>query len=186
MLALVTAVAGAMAVACSSAGAQGGTIEALPGPVPEDAEFREAPDDAPSAPEFELELLDGEMVKMSELWEERPVVLVFFEAWCEPCGELQPGLNDVVDDYRDVVTFIGVAGYSEPDELREYVDEHDVGYPVGTDPDGSRWLKYGVSEPPLLALVSQGGALLRGWPGGITESDLRAYIDEYAVAHPHP
>jgi hypothetical protein len=61
------------------------------------------------------------------------------------------------------------------------VRENDVAYPVGTDPSGEIWLQYGVDEPPLVVLVSRGGRLLRGWPGGISGNDLREQIEELVV-----
>jgi hypothetical protein len=42
-------------------------------------------------------------------------------------------------------------------------------------------LQYGVDEPPLVVLVSRGGRLLRGWPGGISGNDLREQIEELVV-----
>ncbi|MGH9251262.1 MAG: hypothetical protein ACRD0W_17320, partial [Acidimicrobiales bacterium] len=54
-------------------------------------------------------------------------------------------------------------------------------YPVGTDPSGEIWLQYGVDEPPLVTLISQGGSLLRGWPGGIGGDTLREQIEELVL-----
>lgn len=181
-----SAVVGALLVAltlagCSSGGAARDTADVLPGPVPEGAVFREPPDDAPAAPSFDLELIDGETFDPAGYWSQRPMVLVFFEPWCEPCRQLQPELNQVADEYRDRVVFVGIAGRAGVDDVRAYVSDLDVTYPVGTDEDDTRWLKYAVSEPPLVALISKGGNLLRGWPGGISGPDLREQIDRLAV-----
>lgn len=169
----------ALLVGCSSDDPEEST--GLPGPVPEGVAFREPPKNAPPAPSFELPLLDGEVVDSDEQWADRPVVLVFFESWCELCREQQPGINDLVEEYRDVVLFLGIAGLSDSADLREYVDENDVAYPIGTDRSGEVWLRYAASEPPLVALVSKGGRLLRGWPGGLSADSLRGQIDELAV-----
>jgi thiol-disulfide isomerase/thioredoxin len=177
----LSAMAATLLVGCSSdddAEPQSG----LPGPVPEGVTFREPPRAAPPAPAFELRLLDGDQVESAELWAERPVVLVFFESWCVLCREQQPEINELVEDYRDIVLFLGIAGLSEEGELREYVDANDVAYPVGIDRSGEVWLQYAASEPPLVALVSKGGRLLRGWPGGLPAESLRDHIDELAVA----
>ncbi|NED94403.1 TlpA family protein disulfide reductase [Phytoactinopolyspora alkaliphila] len=143
--------------------------------------FRDPPDDAPRAPSFELELLDGTPLDAGEQWSQRPMVLVFFETWCEPCRDAQAGLNDLARDYQDVVLFVGIAGRSEPENVRQYVSEYDVAYPVGIDQDDSRWLKYAVAEPPLVALVSKDGRLVRGWPGGIGTAELREHIDRLVL-----
>lgn len=164
--------------ACSSPAPVGGT---LPGPVPTGVSFPDPPESAPEAPEFDLELLDGRVVDATEHWDDRPVVLVFFEPWCTLCREQQSGINELADEYRDIVLFLGIAGQAEPDEIEDYVAETGITYPVGTDPDGTRWLKYAVAEPPLVALISKDGRLLRGWPGGVAGDDLRGHIEELAV-----
>lgn len=154
----------------------------LPGPVPEGVTFRTPPERAPAAPEFELRLLDDQVVAAEELWAERPMVLIFFESWCELCRQQQPGINDLVEEYRDIVLFVGVADQSAAADLREYVEANDVAYPVGIDQSGQAWLNYAADEPPLVALVSKGGQLLSGWPGGLSADRLRGQIQELAVA----
>ena len=164
--------------ACSGAPAATGQ---LPRPVPDDVVFIDPPASAPPAPAFELELLDGSTLDLSEEWDERPVVLVFFESWCTLCRDQQESINDVVADYRDIVLFVGVANLSEPEDVEQYVSDNDITYPVGIDSTGRTWLNYAVTEPPLVALVSKGGQLLRGWPEGLAGEELREQIDQLAV-----
>ncbi|HET6727974.1 MAG TPA: TlpA disulfide reductase family protein [Jiangellaceae bacterium] len=176
----------AAALAGCSTSADGGSdaLASTPGPVPEGVEFRTPPAGTPAAPAFELPLLDGDVMDTAEQSAQRPIVLTFFESSCEPCREQQQEINDVAAEFGDAVLFLGIAGSSEPDDVREYVSENDVAYPVGTDPGGKIWFQYGVDEPPLVVLVSRGGSLVRGWPGGIGGNDLREQIEELAVV-PH-
>jgi thiol-disulfide isomerase/thioredoxin len=181
---LVAALLAATLVAsCSSdADTSPDASEALPGPVPEGVAFRPPPERAPAAPEFELRLLDDEVLVAEEQWSERPMVLVFFESWCELCQQQQPGINELVEEYRDIVLFVGVAELSEEEELHEYVEDNEIAYPVGIDRSGEVWLRYAAEEPPLVALVSKGGHVLSGWPGGLSADELRSQIEELAVA----
>ena len=174
--------AAALLTGCSSSADSGESSAMLPGPVPDGVSFRAPPDSAPAAPAFDLRLLDGEQVTVANQWAERPVVLIFFESWCELCREEQAAINDLVEDYQDVVLFLGIASLSGEDDLREYIEENDVAYPVGIDGSGEIWLRYAAEEPPLIALVSKGGQLLRGWPGGLDAEQLRSQIEELAVA----
>jgi peroxiredoxin len=174
-------------VALAAAVVLGGCTDApdppgqLPGPVPAGVTFHEAPASAPPAPVFSLELLDGEVLDLSEQWEQRPVVLVFFESWCTRCQEQQAGINEVAAQYRDVVLFVGVASQSEPADVGQYVSDTGLSYPVGIDASGRAALRYAVAEPPLVALISKAGRLLRGWPEGISGAELREHIDQLAV-----
>jgi thiol-disulfide isomerase/thioredoxin len=175
--------AATLVASCSSdADSPPDASETLPGPVPEGVAFRTPPERAPAAPEFQLSLLDDEVLVAEQQWSERPMVLVFFESWCELCRQQQPGINELVEEYRDIVLFVGVAGMSREDELRDYVEDNEVAYPVGIDRSGEVWLRYAADEPPLVALVSKGGHVLRGWPGGLSADELRSHIEELAVA----
>lgn len=139
-----------------------------------------APPTAPPAPAFELELLDGATLDLAEQWEVRAVVLVFFESWCELCARQQPDITALSEEYRDTVLFVGVGHESSTADAAEFVRAHDIGYPVGLDPTGEVWRRYRVDEPPLVALVSRGGRLVRGWPGGTTS--LGQQIRQFLVA----
>jgi peroxiredoxin len=174
----MAALAAALVLAACSAPAATGE---LPGPVPDGVTFRESAEGAPAAPAFELDLLDGGTLNVAEQWSERPVVLVFFESWCTRCREQQAAINDVAEGYRDVVLFVGIAGLSDPEDVATYVTENRITYPVGIDPDGRVWLRYAVAEPPLVALISKDGRLLRGWPEGVSGADLGEQIAQLAV-----
>ncbi|MFU8874673.1 TlpA family protein disulfide reductase [Micromonospora sp. SL4-19] len=139
---------------------------ALPGPVPKGVTFVAPPANAPQAPGFTLELLDGTVLNLDEQWDRRPVVLVFLEPWCTLCAEQQKEINRLAEEYRDVVLFVGVGNDSTVERMSQYVRDNRVKHPVGIDRSGQVWRTYRVEEPPLVALVSKGGKLLRGWPGG--------------------
>jgi hypothetical protein len=174
-LALVAVLAACSPTAGSGSGGK------LPGPVPEGVRFPAPPANAPPASSFELTLLNGEAVDSAAQWAQRPMVLIFFESWCQLCRDQQPGVNKIVNEYHDVILFLGVAGRSDVDDVREYVTENDVSYPVGVDSPGDMWLHYAADEPPLVVLISKNGKVLRGWPGGTTPDVLRQQIEDLAV-----
>lgn len=153
----------------------------LPGAVPEGVTFHDAPATAPPAPGFELDLVDDGVVEAASAWAERPIVLVFFESWCEICKDQQPAINELAEEYEDIVLFLGVAGVSTQDDVVQYVRDNDVPYPVGIDAGGDIWLNYAAAEPPLVALITKDGRLARGWPGGIDGDQLREQIDDLLV-----
>ena len=156
-----------------SGGDQRGGAAALPGPVPSGVTFLQA-GDAPPAPEFSLTLMDGTQVTGSELWADRPVLLFFFASWCGVCAEQQSMVTSIAERYGDAIAVIGVGGEDEADAVAEYLDEHQVLYPVGIDEDLDVWRLYAAEEPPVLVVISKGGRVVRGWPGGTT----RGVIDE--------
>ncbi|MCP3803548.1 TlpA family protein disulfide reductase [Allokutzneria sp. A3M-2-11 16] len=161
-------------VACSSEPPRGGK-QALPGPVPAGVSYRDATGAA--APKLTLSLVDGTRVSTEDLWRDRPLVLVFFSSWCGQCGQTQAEFTALAEKHRDAVTFLGVAGRDSEADLRRYLDEHRVNYPVARDDEGqSAGRAFALREPPLVALVAKGGALVRGWPGGTNADALSSEL----------
>ncbi|MFU8874662.1 TlpA family protein disulfide reductase [Micromonospora sp. SL4-19] len=159
-----------------------GGATALPGPVPAGLALRPAPSGALSAPAVTGRLTDGSRVAFADLWADRPVVLVFFSSWCTVCGQRQDALSELARTHRDKVVFVGVATQDKPDDLQRYLREHRVEYPIVADDDGTIWRSYAVREPPTVAVIAKGGALLRGWPGGVDAPTLDDRLRELVLA----
>lgn len=60
---------------------------------------------------------------------------------------------------------IAVIRTEDRDEAPSYAHRVEATHPVGVDTSGTVWRRYGVREPPLIALVAPGGRLVAGWPG---------------------
>ncbi|AOS63158.1 TlpA family protein disulfide reductase [Actinoalloteichus hymeniacidonis] len=150
----------------------------LPGPVAEGIEYSEPTPGLPTAPDLDLTLLDGTELELSELWTQRPTVVVFFSSWCGSCADQQQRLSELVAAHGDAVAFLGVAGRDEPAEVRDFLVEHAVGYPVALDTDQRAARHYAAEEPPLIAVIERGGGLVRGVPGGITDAEAATELDE--------
>jgi len=159
-----------------------GGAAALPGPAPAGLALRPAPSGAPAAPAVTGTLTDGSPVTLADLWADRPVVLVFFSSWCTACAQRQDALSELARTHRDSVVFVGVVTEDEEQDVQRFLREHRVEYPVVVDPDGAIWRSYAVREPPAVALVAKGGALLRGWPGGIDAGALDRALRELVLA----
>lgn len=147
----------------------------LPGPVPEDVRFREPPASALPAPDFTAELVDGTPVTASELWRERPLVLVFTASYCDRCREIHRAAAEAVDGHDGAVALLGVTGTDDA-ESADYAEELDLGHPLAVAPERV-WLSYAAREPGLVVLVGKDGKVLRGWPGGATASELQSALD---------
>ncbi|MFI7604587.1 TlpA family protein disulfide reductase [Micromonospora sp. NPDC049366] len=159
-----------------------GGAAALPGPAPAGLALRPAPTGAPGAPAVTGTLTDGSPVALADLWATRPVVLTFFTSWCALCAQRQDALSELARTYRDRVVFVGVNTEDTAEDLQTYLREHRVEHPVVVDGDGAIWRSYAVREPPAVVVVAKGGALLRGWPGGVDATELDRRLRELVLA----
>jgi cytochrome oxidase Cu insertion factor (SCO1/SenC/PrrC family) len=69
------------------------------------------------APDFELETVDGDTIRLSDL-RGKVVALNFWATWCAPCRLEMPDLQDRADAFGDRLAVVGV----DFDETAEEVD----------------------------------------------------------------
>lgn len=162
----------AVAVTACSGDEAGPTLPDAPS---SDVVFAPNPPDAPTAPSFSGELTDGTAVEASEVWTDRPVVLLFTASWCGRCAEFHRQVADTVDTYDGDIALIALVDGTD-DGIDDYADEM-AGAGTVVVVDTEVWNAYAAEEPPLVALVGPGGALLRGWPGSVDQEVLAAQLD---------
>ena len=143
----------------------------LPGPVPADVEFAEPPASALPAPEFGAELVDGTRISGSELWRDRPVLLVFTASYCDRCRESHRAAAEAVAERDGAAALLGLLGEDDAAAGAQYAEELDLGHPVGVASERV-WLNYAAREPGLVVLVAPGGEVVRGWPNGATAATI--------------
>jgi thiol-disulfide isomerase/thioredoxin len=162
-------------VACACGGGDAGDTPGgaadLPGPVPAGITFADPPAGALAAPAFSAELVDGTPIRAAELWAERPLVLVFTASWCGLCAEAHREAAAAVDEHGDAIALLGIVPEGDAGAALDYADELDLGHPIAVGPEHV-WLNYAAREPPVIVLVSRGGKVLRGWPGGVSRAVL--------------
>ena len=104
-------------------------------------------------------------------------MLVFTASWCESCKRVHRAVARAVDRRRDAVALLGIVPEDDREPALDYAAELDLGQPVAVA--GERvWLDYAAREPPVVVLVSRGGKVLRGWPGGVEASELSRRLQE--------
>ena len=170
-----------LVTACSG-GVRGGASD-LPGPLPAGVAFSDPPVGALTAPDFSAVLIDGTAVTASDLWDDRPVVLVFTASWCGRCRDVHRAAAEVVDAAGGAVGLLGVVTTDDAEGAQAYADALGVPHALAVA-DDRVWLGYAVREPPLVALVAPGGFILRGWPGGVEPEILARHIDGLLVEPP--
>lgn len=164
-------------VSAGCASTPGGGAETLSQPVPTEAQFTPAKGAVP-APDFTATLVDGTEVTLSELREDRVVVLQFTATWCAQCQDAEPRLSELTKDFNGAVLPVHVALEEPLADVRNYLSAYKVMGPALVDTGGRIWRDYAVTEPPLTAVVDTAGGIVRMWPGGASKDELRSTLDE--------
>ncbi len=129
-------------------------------------------DKAPTAPDWELQTVNGETLKLSSL-RGKVVILDFWDTWCPPCKAEIPSFIELYDQYKDQgLVVVGAAfGNNGPDAVKEFVQEWKMNYPVVfVTPDVNR-LYGGIQSIPTTFIIDPNGRA-RGMHVGFAEKDV--------------
>ena len=98
------------------------------------------------APDFALPLTDGSEAKLSELLQDKEVVVLnIFASWCGPCKEEFPDMEKTYQKYKDKMEIVAVTGDPDDtmDDMAKYKEEHGLSFSVGLKNESIDSLKVG-------------------------------------------
>ena len=96
------------------------------------------------APEMELELTDGQKVKLSVL-RGKVVMLQFTASWCGVCRKEMPFIeSDIWQKHKDNAGFalIGIDRDEPVETVKAFAEKTGVTYPLALDPGADHFAKY--------------------------------------------
>jgi peroxiredoxin len=100
------------------------------------------PSDGQPAPPLLGTTLAGDIYSLDDA-ESRPVLVYFFAPWCRICAASAGNLNRLRNwrDEEDIEVIAVALDWATADEVREYVERHDLNIPVvlGDANDARRW-----------------------------------------------
>ena len=130
-----------------------------------------------AAPTLSGSLLDGRSFTLGQLPAApegpTPTLVHFWATWCPVCRFGQDGVAAIARDYP-VVTVAVQSGDAQ--ELRAYLQEHGLSFPVLPDPDGVLSKTWGIQGVPASFVVDGAGRIRFATAGHTTEAGLRVRL----------
>lgn len=118
----------------------------------------------PMAADFTAKNLDGMEVKLSD-FKGKVVLVNFWAVWCGPCQMEVPELVELYGTYRDKgFVVLGVSDPSDLKEIKSFVQEHKMSYPIVVD-QGPVSEEYSVVGFPTSFLIDREGKIVAKYPG---------------------
>ena len=149
-----------------------------PGGLAVNDEFGQVDTSQERAPEFDLELISGGQLRLSDL-RGQVVMVDFWASWCPPCRVEAPVLVQVYEEYRDRgVEFVGVDIWDSVGDAEIYLQQEGQTYPNGFDGKGVIAIDYGVRGIPEKFFIDRDGAIAKKYVGPLTADRLRSTLDE--------
>ena len=125
--------------------------------------------------------LDGKTFDVAEhrgQW----IVVNFWATWCGPCIKEMPELDEL-DRAREDVIVLGLAFEdTTPDDLRKFLGQHAVSYPIAAVDVYAPPAAFSVPKGlPTTHLIAPDGSLRESFIGPVTRADLEKMIDAKAA-----
>lgn len=134
------------------------------------------------APDFTLETLTGEKVKLSDL-RGKKVMLNFWATWCPPCRSEMPHLQSYYEDYAkkdNVVIVAANTTYNErgKDNIESFINSYDLTFPILLMPDDSIIKLYEVLTIPSTFMIDSEGRIQHHIVGPLDTDAIRDYVTQ--------
>lgn len=140
-----------------------------------------APVEGAPAPDFELQSLSGESVRLSDL-HGRPVLVNFWATWCAPCRIEMPAIQDRFEALQPELEVLAINFDESAEQAQGFVDELGLTFPILLDPGGDvNRNTYRVRGYPSSFFVNADGVIEVVHIGIMTEEQLDGYLSEVGL-----
>ena len=114
-------------------------------------------------------MLSGETLDLNDL-RGKPVLVHFWATWCPICRTEDGSIHDLAQNYQ----VLGIATNSgDAQEIRQYLDENKLDFPVMLDESGVLGSRWGVKGVPSSFVIDSSGEIRSVAVGYTTEIGLR-------------
>ena len=111
-----------------------------------------------AAPEFEIDVLDGEAFKLQDVIGKKVVMLDFWATWCGPCVAALPHISAAAEELKDKdVIFYAVNLRETPEDVKAFLEEQKLDVPVLLDAEGKVGDLYKAAAIPQTVLIGKDG-----------------------------
>lgn len=130
-------------------------------------------------PAFLVNDIDGNPVSTAN-WKGKVVLLNFWATWCPPCRAEIPILIDLANRYKDRVQVVGISVDDGPEEVKQFVKDEGINYPVVMASPEIEAEYGGVSALPTLFVVNTDGKVVQRHRGlysrALYETEIRLLL----------
>ncbi len=131
------------------------------------------------APDFKLTALDGKLLTLAAL-QGKVVLLNFWATWCGPCRAEIPDLVALQERYKDRLQIVGLNVDDEEADIKQYVQETGINYPVAMTSNDVRIQFGGIPALPTSFVLDKEGRVVQKhvglWNPAVYETEIRALL----------
>jgi peroxiredoxin len=130
------------------------------------------------APDIVLPNFEGETVRLSD-FEGQGLVVNYWASWCLPCLVELPGFEEVYQERKGEVAFLGINLADDPTAALTVAADAGITYPLAVDVDGSSYKEFGGLAMPTTVFINSDGYVVEVFSGPLKSSELETRIESY-------
>ncbi|OGU35242.1 MAG: hypothetical protein A2068_11070 [Ignavibacteria bacterium GWB2_35_6b] len=126
--------------------------------------------------DFSIELLNGDEVEFSELYNEGPVLVNFWALWCKPCRTEMKYLKKNYEKYSEQGFKILGINQDTPKSLskvKSFVESYDLQYLIGLDPNKKYFEMFNGQVVPYSILYNKKGEVVYSHSGYLPGDEIK-------------
>lgn len=127
------------------------------------------------APDFTLQLLNGEEIKLSDL-RGKKVFLNFWATWCPPCQAEMPEIQKFYQNHKEVA-ILGVNVRENRGTVAEYLMLNGYHFPVALDKAGDVATEYQVRGIPTTYFLNEEGVIINKYTGPLNYQQILKFLE---------
>ena len=139
----------------------------------------QAPVIGKTAPEFQLQSLDGQSISLSSL-RGKPVLINFWATWCGPCRMEMPYMQEIHDEWSgEGLVMLAINIGESSDLVGQFMKNQGLSFPVLLDMQGEVAKQYGVRAIPTTFFIDKGGIIREKKIGAFQNAkDIEGYLEK--------
>lgn len=130
--------------------------------------------------DFDLNDIESNSVKLSDLTKTGPVFVQFWATWCVPCKEEMKVLNELWIKYKDsglVFVAITIDDQKTINKVKPFIESKSYKFPVLFDTDKNVFSNFGGQDPPFSVLLDRTGNVFKSYSGYMQGDDVKLEAD---------
>ena len=135
-----------------------------------------------TAQDFEVQLFDGERLRLSEKYANSVVVINFWYPSCPPCREEMAEFQEAWEALEgEPVRFLGLfvpRGFDNESTAREFVSELGLTFDFATDHGETIASAYGIEFYPTTWFIDRGGTVGRTFVSAMESGQITGTVRE--------
>lgn len=130
------------------------------------------------APDFALVDLNGQKHQLSD-YKGQGVFLNFWGTFCKPCEEEFPYIDNQYEHFKDKGVQVIAVDVGETEfAVRQFVERHELTFPVVIDQNEEVQTAYGINPLPITFLIDKNGTVVKSHMGQLTEAMVHDYMKQ--------